>query len=337
MNSTSYSLNCSIVVISDILAKAHVVLLTLVVLIYLITGCIYIATWKLHSLAGRAFTQMLFCRAFHLPMLGVANLAFSLNWPNNLPSLCVLSGYLHQFFWLSEYSWLVLVNWDFWQRFKNLRPRRQKSNDDKNRKFFRYSLVGWGVPILISNVSLILTFTVPSKAGTYFVDFKSCNVTRGALISFLIPVISIFVLISCWFTWNTRMALKRHEDETEMARLAVSSTKHIEKETDSTNDVQKGSSRSPIFWKLSVLMGVNWQIEFIVAVLLFASFSKDRTPQPHGDLANWQHKRLLFLSGALVLIVFMLGSAIFCSFMFVIRNTVIRDEFKKKMQNNRRG
>ncbi|CAL8127738.1 unnamed protein product [Orchesella dallaii] len=288
--------------INIFLQYLHVCLVALIVLVNLFTSLVYVFTWNQHSLAGKAFAQMLLSRAFHLIIYGVIGLVDNAGWPQKLPVGCLVIGFIHQMLWMSEYSWLLAVNYDFWQKFRSLASLQKRSVLDQTKRFWKYFLFAWGTPLVIVSCFLVADILFGSKAGILFSTFGSCYISWSSLIFYIIPVISIFVLASVFFSVLTQRAILHQRNESASARLAKNSSSDI--------------SSFQLFWKLSMLMGVNWIIEFILGLLFIGVFAESS----EGNMPMDAKEHLMYLIGGLVLILYMLGSACAISFMFVVKN-----------------
>lgn len=66
--------------------------------------------------------------------------------------MCAVGAASH-FFWLSTFCWLFIINFEIWWNFRSLVQLRQ------TRKWFRfmiYQLVGWGCPLMVVSLGLLL-------------------------------------------------------------------------------------------------------------------------------------------------------------------------------------
>ena len=81
---------------------------------------------------------------------------------------CFIDSVIIYFTYLSVMFWLNALCFDVWSSFHRLKaPKRLRSSDGKfdgfkNRKFRRYALYGWGVPLLVTLTALTMEF-LPSK------------------------------------------------------------------------------------------------------------------------------------------------------------------------------
>lgn len=270
---------------------------------------------------------MLLSRACHLVIYWLLVLGYKWNWAERAPSVCIFIGYAHQLVWMSEYSWLLVVNWDFWRTFRNLWSPRRRSNStvEKGRKFRKYCAVAWSLPLLIVTSSLVVYFVVSGRnqlgkyevAGIYIPDFSSCTVSRSALILYVIPVISFFVIAALALAVATQRHIHRSRSDTALARLA-------------SNTDKEEITSFRLFQKLSVLMGINWKIEFILGLIIVLSISTEDTTSSQSE--EDKVASLVYLSGGLLFIIYMLATSVFIGITFVWRNHAVTGQLRRKWE-----
>ncbi|XP_037817401.1 G-protein coupled receptor Mth2 [Lucilia sericata] len=120
---------------------------------YAITLLVYLSIAKLRNLPGK----ILICLVSSLftAYLGIA-LGQLMPTPND--TVCFASGFFIYFCLMAAFSWMNVMCFDIWQTFGSAKKKHGfKKNQTK--RFLLYSLYGWGLPTLITAITVTLTKT----------------------------------------------------------------------------------------------------------------------------------------------------------------------------------
>ena len=98
------------------------------------------------------------------------------------------------FFFLAQFSWMSVMSFEMTQTFNQaLKLKTQKLKIFKRNLFIIYFLIGWGLPLLVTVISIIVNFTTNGLVlygvlsdGTQ----GSCwiNHLESAVVAFVVPV-----------------------------------------------------------------------------------------------------------------------------------------------------
>ena len=77
------------------------------------------------------------------------------------PFVCRFIGYLTNFSFLASFFWLNTMSFDIWRTFSNMRAYGSMIHRirSKRRRTVQYTLYAWGLPALITLVSLIVDYS----------------------------------------------------------------------------------------------------------------------------------------------------------------------------------
>ena len=151
-----------------------------------------------------------------------------------ITQLCTSVAILLHFFFLAQFAWMSAMSFEVVRKFNRAKKLIVDSKRDKVRLIVIYVFVGWGVPLLISTVSVVVNFTTNGLV-LYGVlpdgSLGSCwiNHLESALIAFVAPlVLSIsfnlvmFVIVTVYICMAARSQSKlKKEDNTPFFHLNV--------------------------------------------------------------------------------------------------------------------
>jgi len=140
-------------------------------------------------------------------------------------NLCTSVAVILHFFFLGQFSWMSVMSFEMARTFNQaLKLRTQESNRFKRNLFITYFLIGWGLPLLVTVISITVNFTTNSLVlygvlsdGTQ----GSCwiNHLESAVVAFVIPVclslifnFTIFIVVSVYLFMASRAQdkVKKH-------------------------------------------------------------------------------------------------------------------------------
>ena len=152
-------------------------------------------------------TYGLFKELRSLPSKILMNLAFANLWTNLLlliggpltqafpiTQLCTAVAILLHFFFLVQFAWMSVMSFDVVRKFNQARKLTVDSKHTELRLLVIYAFVGWGVPLLISTVSLIINFTTAGLVlygvlADGSLGFCWINHLESAVITFVVPLV----------------------------------------------------------------------------------------------------------------------------------------------------
>ncbi|CAH2237403.1 jg11259 [Pararge aegeria aegeria] len=168
-------------------------------------------------------------------------------------NVCVGLNLVFYFFLLASFFWMNVFSFDIFKQFrsKQLRSFREERHEHRL-KFILYSIYAWGTPLLMAIVVLCIELgyiAVPSTFIKPNIIFNLCFFGNKEMMYYIyIPTMIltctnwIFFSLTVYSIWQTK---KRSE------RMNIKST---------PNNIKV---RLLIFLRLSLLMGIDWVLEFI--------------------------------------------------------------------------
>ena len=128
----------------------------------------------------------------------VTNLLFLIGGPVSqafpITQLCAAVAILLHFFFLAQFVWMSVMSFEVVWKFYRAKKLIVDSERDKLHLFVAYIILGWGLPFLITMVSIIVNFTTTGLV-LYGVladgSLGSCwiNHLESAVIAFLLPLV----------------------------------------------------------------------------------------------------------------------------------------------------
>ncbi|XP_073824519.1 methuselah-like 15 [Musca autumnalis] len=120
---------------------------------YAATLVVYLSIARLRNLPGK----ILICLVSSLftAYLGIA-LGQLMPTPND--TVCFASGFFIYFCLMAAFSWMNVTCFDIWQTFGSAK-KKHNFKKNQNKRFLLYSLYGWGLPTVITVVTVTLTKT----------------------------------------------------------------------------------------------------------------------------------------------------------------------------------
>ena len=151
-----------------------------------------------------------------------------------IAQLCTTVAILLHFFFLAQFSWMSIMSFEVVRKFHRARKLIGDSKREKLQLLIGYVLIGWGVPLLLLTVCIIVNFTT-SNLVLYGVladgSLGSCwiNHLESALIAFVVPLtlsllfnFIMFVIVTVYIIMASRSQTKlKKEDNTPFFRLNI--------------------------------------------------------------------------------------------------------------------
>ena len=148
--------------------------------------------------------------------------------------LCTSVAVALHFFFLAQFAWMSIMSLEVVRKFHRAKKLIMDSRRDKLQLLFSYMLAGWGLPLLITAVSIVVNFTTQGLV-LYGVladgSLGSCwiNHLESAVVAFVVPlVLSIsfnlvmFIVVSIYIFMASRSQAKlNREDATPFLHLNI--------------------------------------------------------------------------------------------------------------------
>ncbi|XP_055388156.1 G-protein coupled receptor Mth [Condylostylus longicornis] len=226
---------------------------------FFLTLLVYICVPKLRNLPGKILICLVSCLL--VAYLGIAIGQIS---PPNNDKLCYSFAFFIYFSMMAAFSWMNIMCFDIWLTFGSTsRPRGNFGNQELKR-FLMYSLYGWGMPILITLLTMSVTrFNLVSddlqpKFGEGRCWFQYAH-SKPHLVFFLGPVGILFLFNLILFILTLKYCNQVKKDIQRMQ--STNADKPIIK-TRFTVD----KTRFIMNTKLFIVMGITWILEIISTI-----------------------------------------------------------------------
>ena len=110
-----------------------------------------------------------------------------------ITQLCTAIAILLHFFFLVQFAWMSVMSFDVVRKFSQARKLIVDSKRNELSLIVIYVVVGWGLPLLISTVSIVVNFTTTGLVlyGVLADGSLNCwiNHFESAVIAFLVPLV----------------------------------------------------------------------------------------------------------------------------------------------------
>ena len=139
--------------------------------------------------------------------------------------LCTAVAICLHFFFLAQFAWMSVMSFEVVRKFRRAKDLIMDSKRDKLRLLLVYLLFGWGLPLLITTVAIIVNFT-KSEFVLYGVladgSLGSCwiNHFESAVIAFVAPLILsvsfnliMFIVTTVYICMASRAQTKLKKDD----------------------------------------------------------------------------------------------------------------------------
>ncbi|XP_055853658.1 G-protein coupled receptor Mth2 [Episyrphus balteatus] len=221
---------------------------------YALTLLVYLSISKLRNLPGK----ILICLVVSLftAYLGIAST--QIRQPDD--KICFACAFCIYFSLMAAFAWTNVMCFDIWQTFGSSQ-RAHSMNNKHNKKFIFYSLYGWGLPSLLTTITICLTkFDILSdhlrpKFGKGRCWFEH-TLAKSQLIFFSCPIGVLFMVNLLLFSLTLRYCNKVKR---EIFRMQSS---NIEKPV-LRKRFFMDRARFVMNTKLFMVMGITWFLEFV--------------------------------------------------------------------------
>ncbi|CAL8093003.1 unnamed protein product [Orchesella dallaii] len=128
----------------------------------LITSVVYLLLWKRQNVHGWTICCTSASLFFMYIFQGIAHLLGVLLEEAVLNTfICQLIGIFTHFFMMATFTWLTVMSCDLWLTFRSVVPMNQRLQGVP--RFIKYSLFGWGVPIVIVTIGVLMDYVIAAN------------------------------------------------------------------------------------------------------------------------------------------------------------------------------
>ena len=118
---------------------------------------------------------------------------------------CTATAIIKHFFFLSRFSWMNILGVEYTRIFTMaIQMKRDEKRSSKKKLLIMYVILGWGIPLLITILTIIVNYTI-DDAVRYGTDIDGSlglcwiNDTLSAIIAFVVPIFLSILLNSFLF------------------------------------------------------------------------------------------------------------------------------------------
>ncbi|EDW52375.1 GM11932 [Drosophila sechellia] len=228
---------------------------------YALTLIVYISIAKLRNLPGK----ILICLVSSL-FAAYLGIALGQLRPTSNDDICFLSGFFVYFCLMAAFSWMNITSFDIWKTFGSTKIKSCEKSDLR-RQFIWYSCYGWGLPTLLTAITIaftksdILPDAVRPNFGHGRCWFTYDSFGSASLLFFSGPVGILFIINLVLFVLTMKYCNKVKNEIYKMQSL--NSDKPVLKRR-----FFQDKTRFVMNTKLCFVMGITWLLE-IVSILFY--------------------------------------------------------------------
>ncbi|KAH8287850.1 hypothetical protein KR018_002673 [Drosophila ironensis] len=228
---------------------------------YALTLIVYISIAKLRNLPGK----ILICLVSSL-FAAYLGIALGQLKPTSNDDVCFLSGFFVYFCLMAAFSWMNITSFDIWKTFGSTKIKSCEKRDQR-RQFIWYSCYGWGLPTLLTVITVsftksnILPDVVRPNFGHGRCWFTYDSFGSASLVFFSGPVGFLLIFNLVLFVLTLKYCNKVKNEIYKMQSL--NSDKPVLKRR-----FFQDKTRFVMNTKLCFVMGITWLLE-IVSILFY--------------------------------------------------------------------
>ncbi|XP_037708315.1 probable G-protein coupled receptor Mth-like 3 isoform X1 [Drosophila subpulchrella] len=226
---------------------------------YALTLIVYISIAKLRNLPGK----ILICLVSSL-FLAYLGIALGQLKPTSNDDICFFSGFFVYFCLMAAFSWMNITSFDIWKTFGSTKIKSCEKSDLR-RQFIWYSCYGWGLPTLLTTITIaftksdILPDVVRPNFGHGRCWFTYDSFGSASLLFFSGPVGILFIFNLVLFLLTMKYCNKVKNEIYKMQSL--NSDKPVLKRR-----FFQDKTRFVMNTKLCFVMGITWLLELVSIV-----------------------------------------------------------------------
>ena len=218
--------------------------LTISIIFLAITFFVYICTPKLLNIHGKNLVCL-------IVVLSIAHVTYLVSpQAEGIPPLCKCIAVLLHFLYLSSFTWMNVIAFDFYTTFSRRFNLVERNRNHK--RFMLYSIYAWCTPLVMIVISVSFDFVeVSTKVSSYKPGYGKglCWIaSSNALFVFVAIPLSVFKLFDFVAFTMTMVYISRGRRQ----------GAKVTKKTDACTCI--------INLKLSIIMGVTWVLAFVANI-----------------------------------------------------------------------
>ncbi|CAD7002685.1 unnamed protein product [Ceratitis capitata] len=200
--------------------------------------------WNLH-------TKCLICYLLSLAIGTTIIVIVNMGESDFEDAVCAVMGFVAYYFLTAVFFWLNVVCFDVWQNFRGTKGNVQHLTQQK--QFMYYSLFGWGMPALMTTITIGLQYSNLSHNWKSGIGYSHCWLKTedwSAMMYFYGPCL-LLIIFNIVIFFLTIKKIYQIRNELHMMAPAKESTKkfHAQK-----NNIW-------LFFRLFIVMGIGWLFE----------------------------------------------------------------------------
>ena len=151
-----------------------------------------------------------------------------------ITQFCIAVAILLHFFSLAQFAWMSVMSFEVARKFHQAKRLIEDTERDKFYLLIVYTIIAWGLPLLITAISVIVNFTatglvlygvlLDNRQGSCWINHR-----ESALVAFVVPLIVaisfnfvMFIIVTIYIIMAARSQAKlKKEDGTPFFRLNV--------------------------------------------------------------------------------------------------------------------
>ncbi|XP_011201378.2 probable G-protein coupled receptor Mth-like 3 [Bactrocera dorsalis] len=242
--------NCPILYFEASEIKANTIVMFVSLPFLLLTILIYCAIPELYK---NLYNKCLICYMFALAIASTMIIVVNLRTEDFSHVACTVMGSVAYYFYLCAFFWLNSICYDIWATFSGYLI--VASQQATRRHFRNYSLYAWGVPLLMTIVTMTLQFSdidIRYKSG---IGVSHCWLKMddwSAMMYFHGPCLLLIAVNTVMFCLTVH---KIYSDSQEI--------KCVSRSLNCTRHRKSHEHSAWLFLRLFIVMGVNWILEMI--------------------------------------------------------------------------
>uniref|UniRef100_A0A034W0F2 G-protein coupled receptor Mth2 n=1 Tax=Bactrocera dorsalis TaxID=27457 RepID=A0A034W0F2_BACDO len=202
--------------------------------------------WNLH-------TKCLICYLISLAVGTTLIVMVNMREANYENTICGIIGFVAYYFLTAVFFWLNVVCYDVWQNF--CRSKGNVQHLSQRKQFMYYSLYGWGLPALLTVLTMGLQYSnlpIYLKSG---IGYSHCWLKTddwSAMIYFYGPCLLLIIFNIAIFVLTIKKIYKMRSE----MQTSVESK-------DSRRKLRSHKRNVWLFFRLFTVMGIGWLLEII--------------------------------------------------------------------------
>ncbi|XP_018783426.1 PREDICTED: G-protein coupled receptor Mth2 [Bactrocera latifrons] len=228
---------------------------------YALTLGVYLSISRLRNLPGK----ILICLVSNL-FAAYLGIALGQLVPINNDDMCFASGYFIYFCLMAAFAWMNVMCFDIWQTFGSAKKKRGFQTKDMGR-FILYSLYGWGLPTLMTTITVTLAKSDLLTNENLRPNFKQgrCWFTYGTFASANLLFFSGPIGVLSLFNFALFLLTLRYCNRVKREIFRMQSS-NVEKPI-MRRRFFVDKARFAMNTKLFIVMGITWFMEILSIVL----------------------------------------------------------------------